>query len=215
MKENLTFEKYKTRIKEILIGEKMSEFSADTVADYMASADFYGVTSHGARTLGAHIGKIRKGEYNLSPSFTVEREFPAFAVINGDNAIGMVSAVHAVDYAIEKAKTAGIFTVFSHTNNTYGASFYYALRAAKAGFACITASNSPAQMAPIGGTDKLLGTNPFAIAIPAKSESPLVIDMATSVVAKSKFKEYKELIEQAQTVEEVKGIVIDYGKEEK
>lgn len=186
------FDEYKQKIKTVLQNHGVNERQSETIADYMATVDFYGISSHGAFTLPGHLQRLQNGAYNLAPNLAVERETTAFAVVNGDNAIGMVSAAFCVRYAMEKAKETGVFTVSSHNNNTYGAAFYYALLAAREGFVCITMSNSPAQMAPMGGREKLLGTNPFAVAIPAKSESPIIVDMATSVLAKSKIKEYKE-----------------------
>ena len=161
-------------------------------ADCLATADVYGVTSHGSRMLSAHLDKLARGEYNLTPTFPVLRETAAFAVIDGDNAIGAVSAMHCMDYAMEKCQASGMFTVYSGNNNTFGPAFYYPLKAAEKGYIALIASNSPAQMAPIGGKQKMLGTNPFAAVIPVEGSDPLIIDMATSIVAKSKFKEYKE-----------------------
>ncbi len=165
---------------------------AEVFADCLATADLYGVTSHGSRMLSAHLDKLARGEYNLAPQFTVLRETAAFAVIDGDNAIGAVSADHCMRYAMDKCKASGKFTVYSRNNNTFGPAFYYPLKAAQEGYIALIASNSPAQMAPIGGKQKMLGTNPFAVVIPVEGSDPLIIDMATSVVAKSKFKEYKE-----------------------
>lgn len=169
-----------------------SECDAEILADSLVTADAYGVSSHGTRLAEAHISKIEKGGYNLSPSFKVIRETAAFAVIDGDNAIGPVSATYCVNYGIEKARESGVFTVFSRNNNTLGPAFYYSLKAAERGCIAIVATNSPAQMAPVGGVEKLLGTNPFSAVIPVPGADPVIIDMATSVVAKSKFKEYKE-----------------------
>ena len=188
----LSFDEYKQKIKTLLQENGIDEPQSETIADYMATVDFYGISSHGAFTLPGHLQRVKNGAYHLAPNVCVERESTSFAVVNGDNAIGMVSADFCVNYAMEKAKDAGIFTVYSHNNNTYGAAFYYALRAAQQGFVCFTMSNSPAQMAPMGGREKLLGTNPFAVAIPAATEPPIIVDMATSVLAKSKIKEYKE-----------------------
>ena len=65
------------------------------------------------------------------------------------------------------------------------------MKAAEKGYIAFICSNSPAQMAPMGGCEKLLGTNPFATVIPVPGSDPIMVDMATSIVAKSKFKEYK------------------------
>ena len=165
---------------------------AEIIADVMVTADLYGVESHGTAVLDAHIQKIKSNGYNLNPVFRCLKESPSFASIDGDNALGFVSASYCMNYAIEKAKEVGVFQVFSRNNNTFGPAFCYPLRAAEQGLIGIIMSNSPAQMAPIGGKEKMLGTNPFSVVIPIPKSDPIIIDMATSVVAKSKFKQYKE-----------------------
>ncbi|MBR3685862.1 MAG: Ldh family oxidoreductase [Clostridia bacterium] len=164
---------------------------AEIVADCFVTADLYGVTSHGVSILPSHIQRIERGGYNLNPDIKVIKETAAFAVIDGDNAMGPVSATFCMDYAVEKCRSSGVFTVFSRNNNTFGPAFYYSLKAAEKGCIAFICSNSPAQMAPVGGKDKMLGTNPFSIVFPIPDSDPIIIDMATSVVAKSKFKEYK------------------------
>lgn len=167
---------------------------AEVVADCFATADEYGVTSHGINVLPEHINKILnpKGGYNLSPSLKIIRETPSFAVIDGDNGMGPVVADYCMNYAVEKAREVGVFHVFSRNNNTFGPAFYYPLKAAEKGIIGILFSNTPAQMAPFGGKEKMLGTNPFAVVVPVPDADPIIVDMATSVVAKSKFKQYKE-----------------------
>lgn len=164
---------------------------AQIVADCFATADLYGVTSHGLAILPSHIERVNRGGYNLNPTFKLIKETSSFAVIDGDNSFGPVSAKYCLDYAMEKCKESGVFTVFSRNNNTFGPAFYYSLKAAEKGYIAFICSNSPAQMAPMGGKEKLLGTNPFATVIPVPGKEPIIIDMATSIVAKSKFKEYK------------------------
>ena len=164
---------------------------AVVVGDCFATADEWGVTSHGASILPAHIDKVNRGGYNLHPSLKVLKQTAAFAVVDGDNGFGPVSADFCMRLAMEKAKEVGIYQVFSRNNNTMGPAFYYPLKAAEEGLIGILFSNSPAQMAPFGGKEKMLGTNPFSAVIPVPGGDPIVIDMATSVVAKSKFKQYK------------------------
>lgn len=170
----------------------LDEIQAEIVADCFATADLYGVTSHGCSMIPAHIHRMELGGYNLDPDFNIIRETGAFAVVDGDNAFGPVSAMFCLNLAIKKCKESGVYTVFSRNNNTFGPAFYYSLKAAEQGFIAFVCSNSPAQMAPIGGKEKMLGTNPFAAVIPIPGQEPLIIDMATSIVAKSKFKQYKE-----------------------
>lgn len=162
------------------------------VADCLITADMYGVSSHGIGMLNAHIEKIKNGNYNLKPDIKTIRETASFSVIDGDNAIGPYSASYCMNYAIKKCKDVGVYTVFSRNNNTLGAAFFYSLMAANDNCIGIVLSNSPAQMAPFGGKEKMLGTNPFSIVIPCGNKDPIIIDMATSIVAKSKFREYKD-----------------------
>lgn len=178
-------------VETILTSHGVPLADATVVADCFVTADAYGVTSHGTAILSAHLDKIDRGGYNLHPSFVTVRESPSFAVIDSDNAMGPVSAMYCMMRAIEKSKENGMFTVFSRNNNTFGPAFYYPLKAAEKGYIGIVCSNSPAQMAPIGGKEKMLGTNPFSVVIPVPDSDPIIVDMATSVVAKSKFKEYK------------------------
>lgn len=175
------------------VNEGMPTEDAETVIDCFMTADEYGVSSHGMAIFNSHLERIRRGGYNLTPNFKIVRDSPAFAVIDGDNAMGPVAANYCMEYAVRRSKDVGIFTVFSRNNNTFGPAFYYPLKAAEQGLIGFICSNSPAQMAPVGGVEKMLGTNPFSVVIPVPGNDPIIIDMATSVVAKSKFKEYKEL----------------------
>lgn len=184
----------KTDILNRLLEVGVPNNQAEVVADCFATADEYGITSHGINVLPSHIDKVLNpnGGYNLTPSLEIIRETPSFAVIDGDNAMGPVVADYCMNYAVEKARQIGVFHVFSRNNNTFGPAFYYPLKAAEKGFIGILFSNTPAQMAPFGGKEKMLGTNPFAVVIPVPGSDPIIVDMATSVVAKSKFKQYKE-----------------------
>lgn len=187
----IDFEKLKEQVKATLVENGVKEYQAEIVADCFVTADMYGVTSHGTAILPAHIQRIENGGYNLSPKFNAIRETAAFAIIDGDNSMGPVCASYCMDYAVEKSHESGIFTVLSRNNNTFGPAFYYPLVAAQKGCIGIAFSNSPAQMALYGGKEKMLGTNPFSMVIPCGNKDPIIVDMATSIVAKSKFKEYK------------------------
>lgn len=186
-----SFKKEKQEILDRLKKYGIPDVQAEIISDVMATADMYGVTTHGSSVLDSHIERVKLGSYNLSPTFKIIRQTDTFATIDGDNAFGFVSANYCMQFAIERAKKNGIYQVLSKNNNTFGPAFYYPLKAAERGMIGVLFSNSPAQMAPTGGKEKLLGTNPFAAVIPVPGQDPIIIDMATSVVAKSKFKEYK------------------------
>ena len=179
------------KITKLLIGYGLTRSDADSTARCLVKADMYGIKTHGIVVLPSHIKRIQSGGYNLNPSFKVIKETESFAVIDSDNSIGFASASHCMRYAIEKSNSTGIFTVFSRNANACGAASCYAMMAAehnKIGFTCC---NSPAAMAPIGGKERKFGTNPLSMVIPTGDNKPIIIDMATSKVAKSRFLQAK------------------------
>ena len=179
--------------KEELLQTGLDEQSAFDLADCFAVSDSFNVLSHGSKLLETYRRMIINNRFNLKPSFKILKETSSFAKIDGDNAIGIVSAKHCLDFAIKRAKKTGVFTVFSNHNNTLGPAFYYSMLAAESGYICFVCSNSPAQMPiPFGGTKKMLGTNPFSVCFPVLNDYPIIIDMASSIVAKSRINEYKE-----------------------
>ena len=178
----------KNIVVDVLIKNGLGSEAASLLADIYIAADKYGIITHGVRVLPMHIERIKNRGYNLSSVFNIVRHSASFSVVDGDNSIGPLCANYCMSLAIKQAKKVGIHTVFSYNNNTYGAASYYSLMACKEGLVGVTFCNSPAAMAPIGGYEKMIGTNPVSVAIPAKKHKPIVLDMATSVVAKSKLK---------------------------
>ena len=164
----------------------MSNPDAITFVDSMLASDMCGVSTHGIRMLASYVQKIDKGEFSFDNAEIV-KQLPSFTVIDARNSIGAVSAAYAVDIAIGQAKKNGIHTVFSRNSNTFGPGFYYAERIADAGMIGFICSNSPAAMPAVNGLEVMLGTNPLAFAAPTRSYGNIVMDMATSVVAKSRF----------------------------
>lgn len=180
------------RIVEFLIKNSVRRDDACDAADCLILADLYGVKTHGSVVLPSHLKRIINGGYNLNPSFDIIKETPSFAVIDADNSIGFASASYCMRFAIEKCLSNGIYTVFSRNANAYGAAFCYAMQAAEKGLIGFTCCNSPAAMAPIGGRERKFGTNPLSMVIPVGDGiRPIIIDMATSKVAKSRFLQSK------------------------
>lgn len=163
----------------------LSSKDAEIAAACLIEAELAGISTHGISMLPSHIKKLANG-YNVKATLEIERSTVSFSVCNAHNGIGMVSAWKCTELAIEKSSESGVHVVFCHGANTFSAAYCYAkylVDNKRIGFVCC---NSPAQMAPFNGVEKLLGTNPLAIGIPANSEEPYILDMATSAVAKSK-----------------------------
>ncbi len=185
----ISVQELKTIAFELLRANKLPPEQAEIVSDCLVEAEACGVASHGIALLPVYLKKMLTGSFNTGPTLRILREGIAFSVIDADHAIGYVSAVHCMKLAIRRSKQTGIYTVFSRNSNTYGAAFYYPLLAAREGLIGITLCNSPAAMAACGGRQKLLGTNPLAIAIPCGKTDPILFDMSTSKVAKSRINE--------------------------
>jgi len=173
----------------LLAASKLPKQQAKIAAHCLVEAEACGNSAHGILALPAHIKKLVSGKYNIDPKFQVIRAGGAFAVIDACNAMGYVSAVHCMNFAIRHCSGAGIFTVFSRNSNTFGPAFYYPLLAAKKGLIGIALCNSPAAMAPWGGKEKLFGTNPVSVAVPCLEADPIILDMSASKAAKSKINE--------------------------
>jgi LDH2 family malate/lactate/ureidoglycolate dehydrogenase len=159
------------------------------IAQLMTQAEFQGSDGHGVIRLPAYTKRIRSGGINLKPNIKVIKEKMATALIDGDNAMGHLVMHHATQLAIEKAKTTGIAWVGSQLSNHAGPASLYAKMALEHDmiglyFAVGNANHLP----PWGGLDMLLSTNPIAAAIPALEETPIVLDMATTVAAYGKVK---------------------------
>lgn len=176
-------------VSDCLIKYGVNKKDSKIISKIYVDTDKAGIKTHGVKIIPSHIEKIKSKGYNLNPIFKTVKKNVSFSVIDGNNAFGPLCANYCMNLGIKEAKKKGIYTVFSKNNNTYGAAFYYSMMAANEGLIGITFCNSPAAMAPIGGYEKILGTNPISIAIPAKKHHPIVLDMATSKIAKSKLKE--------------------------
>lgn len=155
----------------------------------MAEADLQGSDGHGVTRLPAYVRRIKAGGLNLTPNIHIEREAPGTALLNGDNGMGHLVMKRAADIAIEKARMTGIAWVGSRLSNHAGpASLYATMPLTHDMIGLYFAVGNANHLPPWGGLDMLLSTNPIAAAIPAGEESPIVLDMATTVAAYGKVK---------------------------
>ena len=166
--------------------------AAKALANVLVEADMYGVHTHGLAVLASHIEKVKRNGYCLGVQPEITKELPAMMTVDAGNSIGMYSAIFCMEIAVKCAQKSGIFTVFCKKCNSYGAAFYYSKMAVNQKMIGITFCNSPAAMAPWGGYEKMLGTNPLAVGIPGLEKGPILFDMATSIVAKSKINEIRK-----------------------
>lgn len=168
------------------------ERDARTVAGLMVEADMLGYGTHGVFRLRQYAGRLRDGGCNPTPDVKVVTESMATALIDGDNGLGHLALKAATELAITKARQAGIGWVGVRGGNHGGPAALYVRPQAAAGMAGLCAAvGSANHVAPFGGTDLLLGTNPIATAFPSGDRTdpdPFVLDMATTVAAVGKIK---------------------------
>lgn len=174
----------------VLVKRGVPEVQAAILTDSFLEADMCGVPTHGIRMLPSYIKKIDNNEFSFE-GITIKKGSCAFSVVDSNNSIGAVSAYQCTQLAIEGAKKSGLHAVFARNCCTFGPAFYYVKMMAEKGLVGYVSCNSPAAMPANNGLEVMLGTNPFAFACPSKSSGTILIDMATSIVAKSKFLEAK------------------------
>ncbi len=166
-----------------------SDAHASTVAGLMAKADLFGADGHGIFRLPHYIRRINAGGVNKTPNIRVLRESTATALIDGDNGMGHLVMQRAAELAVEKARATGIGWVGARFSNHAGPALLYArIPLAADMIGLYLAVGNANHMAPWGGIDMLLSTNPIAVAVPADKEPPIVLDMATTVAAYGKVK---------------------------
>ncbi|WP_430813630.1 Ldh family oxidoreductase [Carboxylicivirga sp. RSCT41] len=163
-----------------------SEKHASLASEALIAADLRGVDSHGVARLSGYIRLWQQQRLNMQPNIRIEHETPSTAVVNGDLGAGLIVAQHAMDIAIEKAQNVGTGWVAVKNSNHFGIAGYHAMKALKHDMIGISMTNASALVAPTFSKDRMLGTNPIAVAIPALHEPPFVMDMATTPAANGK-----------------------------
>lgn len=176
-------------VKEILAKLGASKEDQELVAEATLDADLKGFTSHGLGRFPQYLTSIKANTINLKDNITIEKETPAMALINGNCGFGQAVSYKAMQIAIKKAKEVGIACVGVHNSNHFGVTGFYSDLALRENCIGIVIANTDPAIAPLGGKEALIGTNPIALGIP--SDSYITVDMATSITARGKIIESK------------------------
>jgi L-2-hydroxycarboxylate dehydrogenase (NAD+) len=185
----VTFDQLNNFIRHTMLALGLPPDDAATVARLMAQADLQGSDGHGVIRIPQYVRRILAGGVNTTPTIRVKEERLATALLDGDNGMGHLVMQRAADMAIEKARRCGIAWVGSQFSNHAGpASLYARMPLAHDMIGLYFAVGNANHLPPWGGLDMLLSTNPIAVAIPTQDETPIVLDMATTVAAYGKVK---------------------------
>lgn len=176
-------------IGDVLVAQGVIREDGAVVAARLVEADLRGRSGHGVIRLPLYSERIQAGGFNLRPAISVLRETPVSALIDGDNGLGQVVMTRAAVIALDKAERSGIGWVGTVHSNHAGAAGVYTAMAIERGLGAIYFAVANANgMPPPGGREKLLGTNPLAVAIPAGDATPFQLDIATTVASHGSIK---------------------------
>lgn len=163
-----------------------SDADATLATKVLLSADVRGIDSHGVARLSGYVRLWEAGRINATPDIKIVHETPSTAVVDGDAGLGLVVAPFAMQVAIDKAKNAGTGWVSVKNSNHFGIAGYHAMMALEHDMIGMAMTNASALVAPTFSIERMLGTNPIAVAIPANEEPAFVADMATTTAANGK-----------------------------
>jgi LDH2 family malate/lactate/ureidoglycolate dehydrogenase len=165
---------------EFLAALGATEEEASLVADGLITASLFWHPGQGQglEKLIRYHRRVANGGIVPGASMTWVKEGPAYALLDAARGFGYVAAHRAMGRAVEKARESGVAWVGVRNSNHFGIAGYHALQAAGAGFIGWAMTNAGAEMAPFGSAKRVLGTNPWGIAVPRRSSNPLLLDMA-------------------------------------
>src|SRR6266481_353437 len=173
----------------LLKGAGASDEEAHAVAVGCVNANLAGHDSHGIIAIPTYIDRIKAGHIVPGANWTIVQESPTTTVIDGHWGFGFHVNARAMALTIEKAKTANVAacTVFRQSHVGRLAAYpLMAINEGMIGIATADSGRSPKIVAPYGGREARLGTNPISIAVPSDLDAPFYLDMATSAVAAGK-----------------------------
>jgi LDH2 family malate/lactate/ureidoglycolate dehydrogenase len=159
---------------------------ATLAASVLAMSDLRGIDSHGVGRLHTYFDMLEMGRINPRPEIKILRQSPSTATVDGDNGLGLVVGPRANEIAMNKAEQVGTGWVSVCNTNHYGIAGYYPIRALERDMIGWSMTNTTKLVQPLWGGERMLGTNPIAIAFPGLEEPAVVIDLATSAVAYGK-----------------------------
>lgn len=155
-------------------------------ADSLIAANERGVASHGITRLRTYAKRLASGVVDKDAHIEILNSSDTFLLVDGHNAMGVRICRETLDVCMARAKKHGTCFAAVRGGNHFGTGAFHALYGAQQGMITFALSNTSPCVAPVGGRQAILGTNPMAVAIPSRKYGALVLDMATCTVAQGK-----------------------------
>lgn len=171
---------------QVFIAMGCNEEHAQQATKTLLDADLRGIDSHGVARLSGYIRLWEVGRIHTNPTIKIVHETPSTAVVDGGSGLGLVVAPFAMLVAMEKAKNVGTGWVSVCNSNHFGIAASHAMMALDEEMIGMVMTNASALVAPTFSKERMLGTNPICVAVPAGKESPFVADFATTTAANGK-----------------------------
>lgn len=186
MEQIINYNTLHTFTKNVLEAMGHNSEDAQTGADVLLSADLRGVDSHGVARLSGYVRLWEADRMNPKPNVRIEHETPSTATVDGDRGLGLVVAPKAMKIAIEKARNVGTGWVAVNNSNHFGIAGYHAMMALEHDMIGIALTNATPTTAPTFSKERMLGTNPIAVAFPGLVQPPFIADFSTTAAAVGK-----------------------------
>ncbi len=170
----------------VLARARISSEAARSTVGTLVMTELFAISSHGFQQLPRYVHMLNTGAIDGYAQPCVLRDEGATVLVDAQHGMGQMATTFACEIAKARVPDAGICLVSVRNSNHFGAAFPYCAELAEAGFIAFLATNTPPNMAPWGGRDRVVGNNPFAWSIPRRDRHPLVLDIACSVAAGSR-----------------------------
>ena len=182
----------KNFVRAVLTRVDLDPADAAIVADVLVASDMRGIESHGvARLEMFYVRPLSSGRIEAHPKVETVRETSGSILVDGGNGLGHPVAKRTMDAVIAKALEHGAAFGAVRNSNHFGIAGYYAMLGLEHDLIATASTNADRCAAPTYGKDLMLGTNPFAHAVPAGEELPFVLDFATTTVPRGKIEVYQ------------------------
>ena len=162
---------------------------AATVADHLVEANLKGHDSHGVIRAAKYADWVAAGQLVPNRHVEIVSDRPAMLVIDGGFGYGQVIGKEAMALVAERTKRSGLCSIGIRNSGHLGRIGAWPEQLAQAGLASVHFVNTSGYgilVAPHGGSDRRLSANPIAAGVPVAKGSPIILDIATSVIAEGK-----------------------------